>query len=106
MARLPSKHDLSGPSSLRSGRAIASEDMSGLARGIQSFGASLGDMASRIESQHNAVDTVFDQSGHGAYSIRAFITGHDDHLGVALPRPIEHANQHLTEEGAVWIRIK
>lgn len=56
MARLPSKHDLSGPSSLRSGRAIASEDMSGLARGIQSFGASLGDMAARIESQHNAVD--------------------------------------------------
>lgn len=41
MARLPSKFDLSGPVSLRSGRPIASWDQSGAARGLAAAGNAL-----------------------------------------------------------------
>lgn len=63
MARLPSKFDLSGPVSLRSGRQIATYDTTAIGRGIQQLGAGIGDLASSMvakqeqdRQQQNAVD--------------------------------------------------
>lgn len=41
MARLPSRFDLSGPESLRSGRQISSADTTAIGRGLQSLGSSI-----------------------------------------------------------------
>ncbi|WP_159585914.1 phage tail tip lysozyme [Chelativorans xinjiangense] len=56
MARLPTKSDLSGPVSLRSGRAIASVDTSGIGRGIASAGQDIAALGAEIEQSQNAVD--------------------------------------------------
>lgn len=56
MVRLPTKDDLSRPSSLRSGRAIGAADTSAIGRGVASFGQSLGQVGAEIESQQNLVD--------------------------------------------------
>lgn len=56
MARLPTYLDLSGPDNLRSGRAIASYDVSGFARGLQSLGADLQGIAAQQREQDNTVD--------------------------------------------------
>jgi len=56
MAKLPSKYDLSGPLSLRSGRVIAQGDTSGFARGLASLGGSVSQIGSDIVQQQNAVD--------------------------------------------------
>ena len=56
MARLPSRDDLSGPASLRSGRAIAAADTSAIGRGVQSFGASVSQAGNDLVQQQNAVD--------------------------------------------------
>lgn len=56
MARLPSRLDLSGPASLRSGRAIAVADTSGIGRGIAQFGAAVAGVGQDIVQQQNVVD--------------------------------------------------
>lgn len=60
MARLPTALDLSGPDNLRSGRAIASFDTSGIGRGLASLGAdaaSIGiEQANKQRDQANVVD--------------------------------------------------
>lgn len=56
MAKLPTRDDLSGSASLRSGRAIASADTSAIGRGLQSFGRSVTQTADDIVQQQNAVD--------------------------------------------------
>lgn len=56
MARLPTIDDLSGPASLRSGRAIASADVSAIGRGLQSFGNSVSQVGEERVQQENAVD--------------------------------------------------
>lgn len=58
MARLPSQYDLSGPASLRSGRAIASVDTSGLTRGIQSLGGAIADIGADVRQQDNTLDVA------------------------------------------------
>lgn len=63
MARLPSRYDLSAPGSLRSGRQIATYDVTPIGRGIEALGAGLSSLASSEVSlqedklqQQNAVD--------------------------------------------------
>jgi hypothetical protein len=56
MARLPSAIDLSGPENLRSGRAIAQIDTSGIGRGLASLGASLEQIGAERRQQQNVVD--------------------------------------------------
>lgn len=56
MARLPTALDLSGPENLRSGRAIAQIDTSGIGRGLQSFGADLQQIGAERQQQENTVD--------------------------------------------------
>jgi len=55
MARLPTRDDLSGIASLRSGRPIASVDVSGLARGIQQAGDDLTALGNERRKQEDAV---------------------------------------------------
>jgi hypothetical protein len=56
MARLPSSLDLSGPENLRSGRAIATIDTSGIGRGLASLGNSLEQIGAERQQQQNTVD--------------------------------------------------
>lgn len=56
MARLPDKFALSGPESLRSGRAIATVDTSGIGRGLSALGSGLTDLGDTIRQQQNSVD--------------------------------------------------
>ncbi|RTM07404.1 MAG: hypothetical protein EKK31_11615 [Hyphomicrobiales bacterium] len=56
MARLPSSVDLSGPENLRSGRAIATIDTSGIGRGLESLGANLQQIGAESQQQQNTVD--------------------------------------------------
>jgi hypothetical protein len=56
MARLPSALDLSGPENLRSGRAIATIDTSGIGRGLASLGNSLQEIGAERQQQQNTVD--------------------------------------------------
>ncbi|MBZ9873074.1 transglycosylase SLT domain-containing protein [Mesorhizobium sp. BR1-1-9] len=56
MARLPTALDLSGPENLRSGRAIAQVDTSGIGRGLASLGASLEQIGAERRQQENTVD--------------------------------------------------
>lgn len=56
MAKLPSALDLSGPENLRSGRAIAQIDTSGIGRGLESAGASLQNIGADLRQQENTVD--------------------------------------------------
>lgn len=60
MARLPSRFDLSGATSLRSGRAIASADQSAIGRGLSALGEGVGGALTVIgeerKKQQNTVD--------------------------------------------------
>lgn len=56
MARLPTALDLSGPENLRSGRAIATIDTSGIGRGLESLGANLQQIGAESQQQQNTVD--------------------------------------------------
>jgi hypothetical protein len=56
MARLPSALDLSGPENLRSGRAIAQIDTSGIGHGLASLGNSLQEIGAERQQQQNTVD--------------------------------------------------
>lgn len=56
MARLPTALDLSGPENLRSGRAIATFDTSGIGRGLASLGADLQQIGAERQQQENTVD--------------------------------------------------
>lgn len=56
MARLPSRADLSGPASFRSGKVIASYDTSALGRGIEKLGGDISAFGREKEAQNNAVD--------------------------------------------------
>jgi hypothetical protein len=56
MARLPTALDLSGPENLRSGRAIATIDTSGIGRGLESLGANLQQIGAERQQQENTVD--------------------------------------------------
>lgn len=56
MARLPSKEQLSGPVSLRSGRTVAQQNTTAIGRGIQSLGASIEGISNDLRQQQNAVD--------------------------------------------------
>lgn len=58
MARLPNQYDLSGPANLRSGRAIASIDTSGLTRGVAQMGAQLENLGAEIHQQQATVDVA------------------------------------------------
>ncbi|MDN2579189.1 phage tail tip lysozyme [Aquibium sp. ELW1220] len=54
MARLPTKDSLSGPAPLRSGRAIASVDTTGLGRGIAAAGGAIADIGADMMAQQAA----------------------------------------------------
>lgn len=63
MARIPTKYDLSGQGSLRSGRTISSYDTSGIGRGVEALGRGLGQIADEMsfeqrqaKEQQNVVD--------------------------------------------------
>ncbi|TGR84267.1 hypothetical protein EN866_33365 [Mesorhizobium sp. M2D.F.Ca.ET.223.01.1.1] len=56
MARLPTALELSGPENLRSGRAIAQIDTSGIGRGLESLGANLQQIGAERQQQENTVD--------------------------------------------------
>lgn len=56
MAKLPSKHELSGPVSLRSGRAIASQNTTGGGQGLASFGSDLQAIGAQYKQQNNLID--------------------------------------------------
>lgn len=56
MARLPTKYDLSQPGSLRSGRAIATFDTTGIGRGMAAAGQALAGLGADLKKQQNAVD--------------------------------------------------
>jgi len=56
MATLPTKDNLSGPVSLRSGRAIASVDTTAIGRGIASAGDSLASLGAELTQRQNTLD--------------------------------------------------
>ena len=56
MARLPSKYDLSGPASMRSGRAIATYDATAIGRGISAAGDAITGIGAQIRERDNALD--------------------------------------------------
>ena len=56
IARLPTKYDLSQPGSLRSGRAIATFDTTGIGRGMAAAGQALAGLGADLKKQQNAVD--------------------------------------------------
>jgi hypothetical protein len=56
MAKLPTRDNLSGPVSLRSGRAIASVDTTAIGRGINAAGDALSTMGADITQRQNTVD--------------------------------------------------
>lgn len=56
MARLPDKTQLSGPVSMRSGRAIASYDTTAIGRGIAQAGAALSGLGAQMREKDNALD--------------------------------------------------
>jgi len=56
MATLPTKDNLSGPVSLRSGRAIASVDTTAIGRGIASAGGAIAEIGADMMKQQTAVD--------------------------------------------------
>jgi hypothetical protein len=56
MAKLPTRDNLSGPVSLRSGRAIASVDTTAIGRGISAAGDALSTMGADITQRQNTVD--------------------------------------------------
>lgn len=56
MARLPSRTDLSGPASFRSGRVQASNDQSAIGRALQGLGNDISAFGREQQQQQNAVD--------------------------------------------------
>lgn len=56
MARLPDKNALSGPVSLRSGRAIATYDATAIGRGISAAGGAIAGLGAQIRERNNALD--------------------------------------------------
>lgn len=74
MAKLPSRLDLSGPVSLRSGRGIAVADTSAIGRGLASFGQSVEQVGSDIQQQRNAVDLARAE----AYKTQQFMAVEND----------------------------
>ena len=56
MAKLPDKYNLSGPVSLRSGRAIASVDATAAGRGIAAVGDAISTIGADITQRQNTVD--------------------------------------------------
>jgi hypothetical protein len=56
MARLPTALDLSGPENMRSGRVIASYDVSAIGRGLANMGADISVAAKQVQDQQNTVD--------------------------------------------------
>lgn len=56
MARLPDKNALSGPVSLRSGRAIATYDATAIGRGISAAGNAIAGLGAQIRERNNALD--------------------------------------------------
>lgn len=56
MARLPTKDNLSGPVSLRSGRAIATYDTTAIGRGISAAGDAITGIGAQIREKDNALD--------------------------------------------------
>lgn len=56
MARLPDKNALSGPVSLRSGRAIATYDTTAIGRGISAAGDAIAGIGAQIKERDNALD--------------------------------------------------
>jgi len=76
MARLPSAFDVSGPSNMRSGRAIATFDTTGIGRGLQSFGNSMQDLGAdfkRKEAEANQQRNVVDVSDAEAVKTKGFL---------------------------------
>lgn len=70
MARLPSRFDLSGSESLRSGRQISSAETTAIGRGLQSLGASIqqaGNVAGSIAAQEKQKDTALGIARANAY---------------------------------------
>ncbi|WP_420961043.1 phage tail tip lysozyme [Brucella sp. IR073] len=55
MARLPTKYDLSGPESLRSGRKIAVQDTTAIGAGIAQAGAGLTALGDQLKQQENTL---------------------------------------------------
>lgn len=77
MAKLPTKNSLSAPASFRSGRVIASQDTTGVGRGIQALGDSIGRIGAELESlqrERNAVDIARAE----AYKSEKFIEVQND----------------------------
>lgn len=74
MARLPTRDNLSGPNSLRSGRAIAAADTSAIGRGLQSFGQSINRIGEDRYQQEAAVDLARAE----AYKTQEFIAAENE----------------------------
>lgn len=58
MAKLPSRSDISQPTSGRSGRAIATFDTSGLGRGIESLGNSISEVGATVKRDQVATEII------------------------------------------------
>lgn len=58
MAKLPSRFDISQPISGRSGRAIASFDTSGLARGVAQLGGAISEIGATVKRDQMAAEIV------------------------------------------------
>lgn len=58
MARLPDKTNLSGPASLRSGRAVASLDTTGIGRGIAAAGNALAGLGEAMRQRQDVTDVA------------------------------------------------
>ena len=78
MARLPSREDLSGALSLRSGRAYASADASAAGRGLSALGAGLanaGQEISAVEKQRKDQENVIAIANAEAFKTKGLLDG-------------------------------
>lgn len=74
MARLPSRFDLSQPQSGRSGRGIASYDVSAIGRGAAALGGAISDIGADISRKQNTVDLARAE----AYKTKGFIDAENE----------------------------